>query len=80
MIFDHSRALLLRARSRAPCKRKFGYLCIQIVLVLTKPPITTAARPPLHVNGCEIAHLLARGPRPILALFNLVLNIHVMGN
>ena len=34
----------------------------------------------LHVSGCEMAQLLARSPRHILSVFNLVLDIHVMVN
>ena len=34
----------------------------------------------LHVSGCEMAPLLARSPRYILSVFNLVLDIHVMVN
>ena len=37
-------------------------------------------RPHLHVSGCEIAHLLARSPRHILFVFNLVLDTNVMVN
>ena len=37
---------------------KFGYLCIQEILVVTKWSV-----PPLHVSGCEMSHLLAGSPR-----------------
>ena len=33
------------------------------------------SRPPDHVSGCEMAHLLVRSPRHILSVFNLVLDI-----
>ena len=43
-------------------------------LVLKK----SSVRPHLHVTGCEMAHLLARRPRHILSVFNLVLDIYVI--
>ena len=36
--------------------------------------------PPIHVSRCEMAHSLARNPRHIPSVFNLVLDIHVMIN
>ena len=43
------------------------------MLVLTK----SSVRPPVHISGCEMSHLLAWSPRHILSVFNLVLNINV---
>ena len=43
--------------SGAPWLRKFGYLCIQGILVLTKSSVrSTSVRPPLHVSRIEIFH------------------------
>ena len=42
--------------------------------------VRTDVRPPLHVSGCEMEHSLARNPRHILSVFNLLLDIHVMIN
>ena len=39
--------------------------------------VCTYLRPPLRVSGCDS---LARNPRRILSVFNLVLDIHVMIN
>ena len=47
---------------------KFGYLCIQEVLALTK----SSVRPPFHVSGCEMAHFLARSPEGIYYLAPVV--------
>ena len=51
-------------RNGAPWVRKFGSLCIQEVLV--------ASTSTLHVSVCEMSHFLARNPRPILSVLNLV--------
>ena len=56
-------------RNGAPWVRKFGSLCIQEVLVATKSPVRTST---LHVSVCEMSHFLARNPRPILSVLNLV--------
>ena len=36
------------------------------------------ARPPFHVRGCKMSHLLARSSGHILSVFNLELDIDVM--
>ena len=38
--------------------RKFGYLCIQEILVTNKI-VRTYVGPLLHVNGCEMSYLLS---------------------
>ena len=48
-----------KARSEAPRVRKFGYLWIQEIWVLTKSPYV---HPPVHVSECEMSHLLAWSP------------------
>ena len=47
---------------------KFGYLCIQEVLALTK----SSVRPPFHVSACEMANFLARSPEGIYYLAPVV--------
>ena len=42
--------------------------------------VRTYLRPPFHVSGCEMAHSLARNPRNIPSVVNLVFDIHVMIN
>ena len=39
-------------RNGAPWVRKFGYPCIQEILVLRKSFVRTCIRPPAHVSGC----------------------------
>ena len=54
----------MREACKAEHHWKFGYLCIQEVLALTK----SSACPPLHVSGCEMAHSPARSPEGIYCL------------
>ena len=42
--------------------------------------VRSYVRPPLHVSGSEMGHLLARSLRYILSVFHLVSGIHVMVN
>ena len=65
----HGRALArASARSGVPQVRKFGYLCIQEILVLTKSSVRTSVRTLFHVNRCEMAQVLAWSPRHILCV------------
>ena len=54
---------------------KFGYLCIQEILV-NRPSL----RPLYHVSGCKMSPLLAWCPRHIQSMFDLIVDIHVMVN
>ena len=40
--------------------------------------VRSYVRPPHHVSGSEMEHLLARSPRHILSVFNLASDIPVM--
>ena len=72
------------SRSGLPWVKKIGYLCIQEIVVLTSSCsdkiVRTYILPPLHLSGVEMAQSLARNPRHILSVLNLVLDSHVMVN
>ena len=70
LVYINSRALApVQASSGAPWVRKLGYLCIQEILTT----IRTFVHPFILADRKWHSLILARSPRHILSVFNLVL-------